>query len=476
MAEEIVLVPANANLPTLEEALQYAPSNPDYYYFEGDANQRNSQRDLFVKGSTYAPEYDYTRLRERLYPDPNGVSSINEKLEIQSAISAIQLAVESGELDPEIGGLYISKNLRALQSNMLVDAMRDVENYPESSRQQTNRATARKLGEIVYGEFNIERFVQILGEEKHKLLEFEPRGVEDKILKERLLDTLKDVEPVKPEDLIDQELVSMYKPFLYQEYGHIFDVVPDTDETVKYDAKQCVEIMNAALDAGGLAEAGWIVEIDPSKKIVDTDAKSKKIKLPPDISRTAHGLRKLIIHEQEVHARRAFNGSKTGYALFEYGTATYFDVEEGLGIILEAILDGAGTGVAVNRARDRYIHAGFAFGEDREDKKGRDARQVAEITGNLAVFNSLVSASEDLSLEDALKQVFVHLDNEFRGTNFARPSHIYPKLKIYDEGLVGNVVDLKRIAADPVKFRQLLAGKHNHLDAGEKSIMLKYAA
>ena len=46
-------------------------------------------------------------------------------------------------------------------------------------------------------------------------------------------------------------------------------------------------------------------------------------------------VKRLIVHEIEVHTKRAFNGAKQECKIFEYGTANYEETEEGLAVYTE---------------------------------------------------------------------------------------------------------------------------------------------
>ena len=471
--DDVVLIPKDGHLPELQQALEYYPKYDAYQWFEDGIDRRLAQKALYLADIRYAPDYNYDKLRERQFPNEDGESSLVEKSRIQAAISRLQIAGEKNELPQDIVQLYINANIRYLKMQLMVEAADDALRAPGSAEATLAIETYKRLNKEVYGEFDAEAFKQLIGQEKDWVLHFEPKNAEARRLRQNVLLHLGDVEPVPKQELIDQDLIDTYKPFLLDRYGHILDVMPSGDDYLSPEDTN--EVFNKAIGASGLADAGWQSVLDKNKTIVATNMREKLIKLPTNIHRTANQLRALMLHELEVHARRGFNGSQLGYPIFETGTANYFDNEEGLGVILEALFLGkAHDNPAVSRAVQRYIHVGLALGQDTSGERPRDARQTHYITWQIAALklakNGIVTEKE---IQAAKTSTYDHIENIFRSTNFSIPGHIYAKAKIYYEGLIGNIGILRRIAADPKEFDKLFWAKYDHLDPEEAEIIAR---
>ena len=202
-----------------------------------------------------------------------------------------------------------------------------------------------------------------------------------------------------------------------------------------------------------------------SKSNPATNADIKRIYLPTNTKRNASQLRRLIVHETEVHARRGQNGDETGVRALGKGTADYADVEEGLGVFLECKVAGDLDNLSFHRARDRYITAGLALGADGVPK---DGPQTFEILWRLfAIKNSKDGSIDEAAERKAMDQAMVHIENAFRGTNFAMTGVIYTKLKVYYEGLAKNARFFAEADDLSVALDMAMIGKYNHVDPSE---------
>ncbi len=482
-SEQLVLEPAFFSM-TLDEALAYAVKDPEYAYFEGSEVARTLARVSFVDGVDYLPGYQYHKLESYTLNDSLAVdagggnlgASIDEKLRLRTCISIIQN--NRGDIGEDVADLYIGKLETELEKQYLVEAAALSHKAGNAEARAMWRQKFVEHNEVLYGAFDRQALLSILATERMRIDAFVPQNETAQKLKQELQDFFTAVpEAVAEGPLLDAETIAHYQEVINEKYSDIFAAIPDTDESVIYNSSECAEIMNDTLKAGGLYDAGWRAEVHPNKAIVATNPVTKRIYLPKNTQRNAHQLRKLVLHEQEVHARRAFNGAQTGVAPLEVGTANYADVEEGLGVILESILDGNIEGVAVTRARDRYIAVGLAIGAD-TDGSGRDARQTFEILWRLmairgakggaiteetvqkAQFNRSVSNSCAMS----------HVDNIYRGTDFAGAGIIYTKAKVYRDGFVKNAQLLTQIVGDRQQFDALFVGKHDHTDRKEAEL------
>jgi hypothetical protein len=226
--------------------------------------------------------------------------------------------------------------------------------------------------------------------------------------------------------------------------------------------------MNKALMEGGFS--GWEAVKNPAKTIVSTSGIKKRINLPLNTKRNSKELKRLIIHEQEVHAERAKNGGESPIKILKDGTANYSEIEDGLAVILECAVDGNFNNASFNRARNRYITAGLALGTDGTP---RDARETFDILWQIIALDDSKEGNVcDKDVDIAKDKAYTLIDNAYRGTQFWMKGVIYTKLKIYYEGMVANAEYLKKHIDNLDKvFSEAFIGKYDHTNANEKKLI-----
>lgn len=441
----------------------------DYTRFEGNADYREAQKQAFINNEEYTPDYDYDKLDH--FIDETVVT--DRKTKIYEAVLELDAAKEAPDADPAELELYRSFLELRLKKIMLVEAARNLRIAGTSSAMETAREAFLQINEETYGELNTTTFNGMMTTEFSRAVAFEPKNDGAQNLQSELLELLGvgDIEDTPELPLMTIEDLKAVHDALMERYKTILDVVPDTDDATYYNADACMAIMNLALEAGGLAQEGWYAVIDPAKSNPSTNAEAKKINLPKNTRRNAAELRRLILHEQEVHARRGHNGQLTEFGPLAGGTADYADAEEGLGVFFESALVGNFDNPSFNRARDRYITAGLAMGIDGENS--RDARQVYDVLWRMFALRSAHDGivTEDKILE-AKNMAYGHVENAFRGTPFWRQGVIYTKLKVYYEGLQKNAQyfhDHKDDINGAIDVAML--GKYNHTDAHEYDLI-----
>jgi hypothetical protein len=71
-------------------------------------------------------------------------------------------------------------------------------------------------------------------------------------------------------------------------------------------------------------------------------------------------------------------------------------------------------------------------------------------------------------MDKAKSQAMTHVENAFRGTNFAMPGVIYTKLKVYYEGLAKNVTYFRNFDGTiDEALDAAMVGKCDHTDENE---------
>ena len=439
----------------------------DYTRFQDENSKRLPAREDFIAGKEYAPAYEYPALDSFYDLDEKGKAIADKKSQIYEAVMELRAHLDDDDISSDEYELYAQYHEVRLKRIMLVEAARRLHHTGASGEQVVARNDFMRMNAELYGEMDAPKFDAMMHTEADLVANFVPADQQSEEIKAYLdayMSRHEFVEVEKP--LLDPELVVQLNDFVLERYSDILAVVPETDESVIYDAEACREIMQQALAAGGLEEKGWQIVISSKRSNVATNSSAKKIYIPNTTTRTADELKRLILHEQEVHARRGQNGDDANVSVLKFGTADYADVEEGLGVILECAVAGTLQNPSFDRARDRYITAGLALGVDGIPK---DARSTYDIVWRLlAVRNARDGTISDDIVAAAKSKAMDYVDNAFRGTNYAAPGIIYTKLKVYYEGLVKNAEYLAehRDNLDEA-FDVAMVGKCNHTDSTE---------
>lgn len=438
----------------------------DYPRFEGDHAQ--SRRD-FIEGREYVSDYAYPKLDE--LTDDEGI--VAKKAAIQEAVMELEAAKH--EPGSNLGEIELFENYHELRLKkiMLVEAARNLHRPYIVGGWEVAKDAYSELNKEVYGEYDSDAYLGMISSEYDRVQNFQPATEQAMAIKDDLLRSLGaiDTHGELETPLMDEETLSALHDVILSRYQPILEAVPATDDDIYYDADECARIIDDALEVSGLAASGWRAVVDPAKKNPSTHTAKRLIQLPVTTRRNAQELRRLILHEVEVHARRGQNGDASGLKPLKNGTADYADVEEGLGVILECAYAGDLDNPSFHRARDRYITAGLALGAD---GRPRDARQVYEVLWRmLAVRTAQNGAIDDVITAKAREQAYGHVENAFRGTPYWRQGVVYTKLKVYYEGLRKNAdYFASDSAAMSESIDRAMIGKYNHTDPDEyESVM-----
>jgi len=442
----------------------------DYVRFEGDASFRKAQKAAFIADEQYTPDYDYKKLN--FLADDDVLTA--KKTAIYEAVLELDAAKEAPGADVAELELYRQFHELRLKRIMLVEAARNLHSTGTSSEMEIAREAFMQMNEETYGEIDTPVFKGMLSTEIDRLDSFAPTNDLAKNIKSELAGLLShsETDGEVEKDLLSPEELEKIREVIFERYSDILAAIPETDDSVYYDVTECVDIMNHALEVAGLASEGWLVMENPAKSNPSTLTEEKKINLPSNTRRNASELRRLTLHEVEVHARRGQNGVDSGRNILTFGTADYADVEEGLGVMLECAIEGSFDSTPFHRARDRYLTAGLALGVD--SGRPRDAHQTFNVLWRtMAVRNAKDGEITEEAITKAKNQAYVHVENAFRGTPFWRQGVIYTKLKVYYEGLQKNAeffrdnIDNLDGALDKASI-----GKYNHTDPEEYDLIV----
>ena len=440
----------------------------DYTKFEGKKPRRQFEREAFINDIEYTPNFDYPKL-DSLIDDE---SIADKKSKIYEAIMELEAAKNYSEISPEELELYAGCHEVRLKKIMLVEAARDLNSTSSMAGSEINRQTFIELNESIYGTFDKSCYLGLLNTESNNLSGFNPKSEKAIAIKNELNGFYEkiDIDNEYEKPLLCDEDLKKLHDYVESRYENILNVVPDTSDDVYYDVDECAEIMNKALEAGGLSQYGWIAIENSSKTAPSTNQAKTSIFLPSNTCRNSSELRRLIIHEQEVHARRAQNAKSYNVKPLQFGTANYADIEEGLGVIMECAVSGNLENASFDRARNRYLAAGLALGVDSEP---RDARETYEVLWRMiSIQNSKDGEISDNDINASKNAAYTIVENAFRGTPFWMKGVIYTKLKVYYEGLVKNAKFFEQnIDNLDNTFNNILIGKYDHTNVEELDLI-----
>lgn len=449
----------------------------DYARFEDtDVDRRVEAKRRFIENIDYVPVYVYPKL----VAFKDEASVVEKKTNIYEAVLEIEVARSAAEAVGDTARvaellLYRSYHDLRLRKMELVSAAASLHDSRTSSSQEVARTTYAQLNAEVYGEIDQGLYESVLADYAHVVDDFTPENE----IAERIASELKvalnhvDRKGLREETLMNDEAMAALHAKVLERYEPVLAVVPNTGSDVYYDAEQSAEIMTNALHAGGLGELGWICKVDKDKANPSTHGVNRTISLPTSTRRNADELRRLIIHEQEVHARRSENGRASGSKILHSGTADYTDVEEGLGVVLECAVMGNLSNPSFDRAKERYLTAGLIEGLD--GSAPRDAREVYEMVWRfIAIADSEGGVVDEELVVKAKNKAMGHIDNAFRSTDFWMKGVHYAKLKVYYEGLVKNAKYFNDNTHDLDKaLDRIMIGKINHTDEVEMALVEK---
>lgn len=169
---------------------------------------------------------------------------------------------------------------------------------------------------------------------------------------------------------------------------------------------------------------------------------------------------KLMLHEIIIHAWRAENGSRTGFAAFQMGLPGSIGPEEGLGLLVESLWSGEDP-YALSREHFRYVALSYASGV--YDGKLHSEQGTYDFTKELM---------EDAGFGNDSAELYRHVMRVYRGM----PDDCRMRSNaLYLDGKIGMMRDLQARFDEGESiedaFSQLQAGRTNPAD-GEHTELL----
>jgi len=284
----------------------------------------------------------------------------DKKRETEEAILELEANRASGKFSDELYELSADAHEAYLQKMLLAESAKRLQTPGSSSEKELAEREFNQLNQERFGDVDPETFDGMLTTEQDRVAKFEPTDEAGKRVKAQLQEYFASKNfDTQEQPIIDKETFDELREAVLEYFGDILNVLPKTELELKYNALQCVDIINDALKACDLYDSDWRCVVDSTVSIPSTEVDKKLVKLPENTLRSADELRRLIVHEVGIHAIRGQNGENTGVHALKFGTANYADVEEGEGVLFECAVAGTLDNPSLDRARDRYIVAGL---------------------------------------------------------------------------------------------------------------------
>ena len=163
-----------------------------------------------------------------------------------------------------------------------------------------------------------------------------------------------------------------------------FEDPPPDPERADLSSQALVDALRQALNARGLLD--WHIEEDPvmSARVL-VDGAKRLLRVHPHARFRRRDLVRLVVHEIDVHAVRAWNGARQPLRCFDTGLPGSLATEEGLALVAEEVAQASSPGVL---ARQQRVSAAIL---------------VAREAGFREVYRSLLDAGSDLAWGVALR-------------------------------------------------------------------------
>jgi len=374
---------------------------------EGDRQERDRQKQLFMAGEVRNPTLKYTGLQSRdLKSYGVGLRELLAEIEKE----------EKSELVKDVYRGAIEEKLKLLRMLRCV---------------QEGDAVAFSQASIdLYEQPSQEIFCQLVSELKAKEQGQDADG---------RLDNLPECPSADSSDWVGDS--GLADRVLGDWFGELRDLVPDKSEFV---AKEIVAVFQKALVYLELPD--WQALVAPDGQVaIRVNHVAKMLSVPPDRRVSKIDLTALLIHEVGTHIVRSVNGARSPLCLLGIGLAGYERGEEGIAMMREQAIYGRAQSFV--RA-ERYLAIGLGLGLD---GKPRDFREVFEI---LRAYFRWQNEEEREAAEKAWRVTL----RAFRGTDGQQKGNCFVKDVIYQHGYI----DLWKMLRDRLgEIDRFRAGKYD---------------
>jgi len=394
------------------------------------------QKKRFIADEIHYPEHIYPKL-EIEDKQLDDISRVGDKL------------LKASDLDAKHTSVYEDFIAGYERKTRLMQLMHQVKNSSSDNEKQEARQEFMRLNTELYGEPDHDTYVSLL-QEKIAAIQTKNLSKEAGIVYEELVDMIPDkyilsdkVERFNP----STETIAWMSGAVGALYNHMLVRIP---EKATFDVSEVRAIFDSILkEEFEGAASQWRVDIEDAKSI-NVNSTEKRVVIPTnrgELSRDT--VRRLVVHELGVHVFRSVTGGESDVGPLRIGLDNYYDVEEGLGKVMEQALVGTFAEAGI----EHYITAGAAY----RDKK--DFRDVFEMKWRLRLLSGM--EDDEVPAEPAIVKAknaaYSGVMRIFRGTDELP----WFKDLAYYNGSAEVWNYLESIRGDNFKLMLLMMGKIN---------------
>lgn len=310
------------------------------------------QKALFLSGEAYNPRHVYS-----------AADSVNFEDEIESLErKSRSMIIAQGDLKPVQEAAYRAMAERYIAITRMMQAARDFRHAASDDEKNAAKHEFMTHNIEVYGEPNEATYRSIMCSKLQKIQSM-PLDEKGEQIRSELFELI-DVDSFTAEQdgafEPSPETVEWMQDMVMHLYGPWFRHIPE--DTNRFDSEGMQRTFQSILDNefGGAAD-GWSVVIRDAQS-VNVRTSEKEIVIPPERNVTLAQLKRLICHEIGVHALRSIVGEQTDTPQLRIGTASYYDSDEGLGVVVEDAHDG----VYRPHGENYYLVAGLSYFEHKD--------------------------------------------------------------------------------------------------------------
>ena len=410
-------------------------------------SNRSEEEERFLSGEIRNPQFVYDKLNSADFDEAlEKIRELGDKILNHPDLTSVGKKVYEG---------FIKKYYEQ------TELLRYAQDYHSASSEEDKQKIAeayKGLNIETYGEPDEDTYRSLLGGKLNAINSKKLTGKADELRKElfgmvNFKPGMDIPERFRPSDETVEWMHSVAESLYGGMLSHITNEQEEFDpyELQKIFTDIIEEEFNGLNDPEGYAEAaeGWTVSVEKATSI-NVKSSEKKIVIPDNgMMRSRKKVENLVVHEIGVHMLRSITGGETDMLPLRSGLSDYYDVEEGLGVVMEQALSGK----FAERGVDHYITAGLAYYDE------KDFRGAFEVKWRLLLLDSVRDGGEinDEQMEKAKKTAFTQTLRSFRGTN---DMPLFKDLSYYN-GSVEVWRYLESIKGDDFLLSLLLAGKVN---------------
>ena len=320
-------------------------------------------------------------------------------------------------LESEPGSLKEKRASRWLAKFSLLEASKKLAASPEERRSLRRDIWARRFTQAsteLYAPPEI-RFVERILKREIERLESQASEYSERVADfyEAALDRIStSTSESTTKELSSDDYGSLSSCFRTR-YKEWFDFA-DREDREEYKPQDLEDIFTKLIDIASTLDmrwSDWTCKLDPRSDIVRVRPSRREVLVGARrVSATHRDMLGLVAHELGVHAARSVNGEKEDDSL-RAGLSGYIEIEESLGILSEAFINGD----IPDKAKDRYVDIAFAMGAIKGVQLSRDELSALALDRALGRLHAEGDEITSATICRELERAKTHVNRIFRG-------------------------------------------------------------